>query len=444
MAPEISAVLPRPRPGTPPVPTVPRAERFQLENGLRVVVVRRGDLPQVFARLVVPAGSAADPVGAPGTASLTGALLLEGTRSRSAIELHERIDSLGAALHNRVGHDFAEVDISLLSETLEEGLGLMADIVTFAAFPAREIERLRAETVDAIEARFDEPANVADDRAAEALFGTDHPYGCLPIGTVESVNALSRDTLITFHEQRYRPGGSVLVLAGDVGTADLRPVLEHVLAEWTGGVPPIEYPPVPDRPLGAGTLDSVLWEDAAQTEIRFAGLGMPRSSEHWIPSAVANYVLGGSTITGRLGANLREDKGWTYGIRCGFSVGVQAGGWTIETAVDESAAGAALDEIEGELDRMISYRLDDEELERAKEALVLSLPRAFETPGRIVARLATVEAYGLSLDYWETFPAHVRAVDADAVAEMARRHFSPDGLARVTVGPGLAAPTDDS
>src|SRR5687768_14305139 len=121
--------LSRPLPGDPPVPTVPEPERFTLANGLRVLAVPRRGLPQIAARVVVPAGSAADPVDAPGTAAFVGSLLIEGTESLTPMALNEQLDQLGASLSARVGHDFAEIDLNLLSETLEEGITLLADVL---------------------------------------------------------------------------------------------------------------------------------------------------------------------------------------------------------------------------------------------------------------------------------------------------------------------------
>jgi zinc protease len=429
--------LTRPAPGTPPLPTVPEPERFSLSNGLSVLAVSQPGLPQIFARIVVPAGSASDPVDAPGAAHLVGALLTEGTDELSPVELNERIDALGAALHTRVGHDFAEVDLGLLAETLDEGLTLLADVVARAAFPPREVERLRAESLDALEARLDEPANVADDHASEAVFGTVHPYGRLPIGTVESVQRIQRQALIDFHRARYRPHGSVLLIAGDLG-GELRGRLENAFADWEGAVDRIEYPDLPPGPGSDRPLLSIEWEDSAQGEIRVAGLGIPRNSPDWIPAAVANYILGGSTITGRLGANLREDKGWTYGVRSGFAAGVHPGGWAVETAVGAEVTADALGEIEAELRRMVDHLVSEEELARASEALILSLPRAFETPGRIVSRLATVEAFGLERDYWRRFPERVQRVTREDIQRIASTCFAPDRLARVTVGPKVS------
>jgi len=428
-------VLPLPIPGLTPVPIPPSPERFRLENGLRVAAIHRHGLPQIAVRLVIPAGSIGDPEDQPGTASFVGSLLKEGTHRRSAIELNEALDDLGASLDVRVGHDFTEIDLALLSETLEEGLPILAEILEGASFPEREVERARAEILDALTGRLDEPANVADDRAAEGVFGGEHPYGRLPLGTPEGVRRVRRRSLVEFHRRRYRPDGAVLIMGGDLPTSELRGFLNETFAGWTGAADSLAYPAWPRRGGEAGSLARVPWEDAAQGEIRFAGLGMHRRSPDWIPAAVANYILGGSTITGRLGANLREDKGWTYGIRSGFASGVHPGGWVVETAVDAEFIDDALNEIEEEIRRIGTDPVEEEELSRAREALILSLPRAFETPSRIVARIATIEAFGLEADYWHRFPDRVREVTAEDVMRICREHFDPGSLVRVAVGP---------
>jgi zinc protease len=433
-----AGVRPLPVPGPPPTPSVPRPARFELENGLRVLVAPRPELPQVAARLVIPSGSVSEPVPAFGTASLVGSLLTEGTERFTAVELNERLDTIGASLGARVGHDFVEVDLVLLAETLGEGIELLGEVVSSPTFPEREFERVRAEALDALEARADEPANVADDRVALEVFGGDHPYGRLTLGNAESVASARLEALVSFHAERFRPEGSVLVVSGAVEVGELRDRLTAAFASWSGHVEPV-LPPRPGMPAAAGARIDVAWPESAQAEIRFAGIGMDRSSPDWIAAAVANYILGGSTITGRLGANLREDKGWTYGVRSGFAAGVRAAGWSVETAVGAEVTDAAIDEIERELERIVREPVTEEELARSREALILSLPRAFETPARVVARLATVEAFGLDPDYWEVFAARVAAISQEDVLRVAGRYFDPAGLVRVTVVEGETA-----
>jgi zinc protease len=430
----VSAVLPLPRPGDSPLPKVPVPQRFTLDNGLRVAAVPWGALPQIVVKLVVPAGSVCDQPGAAGTAGLVGRLLTEGTGGFTAEALNARLDQLGSAVDVQVGHDFAEIEMFLLSETLEEALPLLGEFVVAPTFPAHEVERARYEVLDALAGREDEPANVADDRTAAAVFGDEHSYGRPALGTEEGINSVNADRLHAFHAAMYRPQGSFLIAAGDLQPERLAGLLDAVLGGWRGVSQAPAVAAAPPEPAAAGRRIDVGWRDAQQAEIRVGGVGLPRKSPDWIPAAVANFILGGSTITGRLGANLREDKGWTYGARSGFSAGLAAGGWMAETAVDVEVREAALLEMVREIERIATERVSADELARAHDALVLSLPRAFETPGRVVSRFTTLEAFGLPDDYWQNFPNAVRSVDRETVREVAGRYLAPDRLVRVVVG----------
>ncbi|HEX2203823.1 MAG TPA: pitrilysin family protein [Longimicrobium sp.] len=439
MTPETTtaAVLAPPVLGAPPAPRVPVPARWTMANGLRVVAAPKPGMPQVVLRLVLPAGSAADPAEYPGAAHLVGHLLTEGTATMTAEALNARLDLLGAAVHPHVGHDFAEIEAVFLSETLAEGIALLAEVALRPSFPGHEVERVRAESLDALVARLDEPANLADDRAMLEVFGPHHPYGHPSFGTEAGIRAVPREALVALHAARYRPGGAFVVAAGDFETAELRALLDAAFGEWTGEAAPVPYPATPPTPAHAGRTLVQRWPDAAQSEIRMAGPGLTRASADWVTAAVANFVLGGSTITGRLGANLREDKGWTYGARSSFTAGLAPGGFVADTAVDVEVTAAAVDEMLRELRRMADEPVEEGELRRAKDALVLSIPRAFETPSGIAGRLATLEAYDLPRDYWERFPAVVEAVTPEDVRRIAREHFDPERLVRVVVGGGM-------
>lgn len=424
--------LPRPALGRPPHPRVPRAERWTLSNGLRVAAVLDRRVPHLALRLIVGAGSTADPSGRPGTASLTGSLLLEGTAEHDALQLHQLLDAQGAALDVHVGHDFAAVHALLLTDTVEAGLRLLAQVATRPVFPERELERLRAETLDAIAARDDEPGNVADDRLAVALFGTAHPYGVPVWGSAEAVRDISRRELAAFHSARYRPEGSVLVAAGDPGGVDLPRMLETLFGDWRGRAPDAPIPPQLAPGERAAFVDR---PDAAQAELRVGTRGLARTAPEWTVAAVANYVLGGSPITSRLGVNLREGRGWTYGVRSSLVGGVAAGGWSIETAVEAEVAAGAVSEIRRELLRLREELVPEDELGRAKDALILSLPRAWETPSCVAGRLATQEAFQLPPDYWERWAAEVATVTPAEVRRLMQEHFGPGEVIEVVVGP---------
>jgi zinc protease len=424
--------LPRPGLGRAATPRVPAPRRWRLASGLSVVAVPRRELPQVVVRLVIPAGAVADPPGREGLASMVSEVLLEGTERLDAVRLNERLDLLGASITTDASHDHVEIDGVFLSDTLAEALPLLAEIVRTPAFPPGELERLRDEALDSLIARQDEPANVADDRASERLFGC-HPYARLVSGTPQGLAGLDVDDLRRFHALRYQPGGAALVLAGDFELDVLASLVEAAFGDWIGRAPPLEVSP-PAVPEGGAPPFHVPWEGAPQAEIRIAALGIERSSPEWVSGIVANYLLGGSTITGRLGANLREDKGWTYGVRSGFSAGIQPAGWTVDTAVDGEVAAAAVEEMLGEIRRMAEEPVAPSELARAKEALILSLPRSFETPARIVTRFAALEAFGLEPEYWSRFPARAEEVTREEVRAFVERRLHPEKLLSVVVG----------
>jgi zinc protease len=214
----------------------------------------------------------------------------------------------------------------------------------------------------------------------------------------------------------------------------MRPLLEEAFAGWSAVAPVVRYPTAPDAPPAAGTRVLLPWQDAAQAEIRVAGRGLDRRSPDWAAGAVANYILGGSTITGRLGANLREARGWTYGAHSSYSSGVDRGGWSAHTAVDAAVARDAVNEILGEMRRLMEEPVPADELQRARDAIVLSLPRAFQTPGQVASRLSTLEAHGLPEDYWVSFPRQVAAVTAEDVARIAGLCFDPAQVVGVVVG----------
>lgn len=434
MAERTLAVHPTPVPGPPEPLRVPRPERWTMENGLRVLALPKRTVPQAVLKLVLPAGATADPAEHPGVASLVGQLLTEGTATMDADALNEALDGLGASLHASVGHDLAEVEAVLLSETLQEGIRLMAEVVARPAFPERETERIRAESLDALIARDDEPANVADDRISREVFGAAHPYGTPSFGTRTGIAAAPREALAAFHAARYRPEGAFLVAAGDFDPAELRRLLDAAFAAWRGAAGTLPRSAAPPAPRNAGRPVTVRRADAPQSEIRVGGPGLDRRSPLWFPGVVGNYVLGGSAVTGRLGLNLRERRGWTYGARSAFHAGLSGSAWIADTAVDAAVTADAVAEIAAEARAMASAPVTADELRRAKDALVLSLPRAFETAAGIASRFVTVETFGLADDYWERYPERVEAVTAEQVLEVARERWDPERLVRVVVG----------
>ncbi len=422
----------RPPPGPPPQIRLPQYERFHLTNGLSVVAVRHDDLPEVSARVVIPFGASDDDRERAGTALLVARALTEGTSERTAGEVAERLDYLGARFSIDVDHDATTLSLHFLSRVFDEALAFLAEVLSRPAFDPSEVGRLRDERLDEIASSLDEPRAVASLRLHEACFG-DHPYGMRAGGVEETVREINAETLRNFHARYYGAAGATLVIVGDLPEGDqLKRRLTAALSVWSGD--PDNPRPLADPSVGDGRhLWAIPW-DGPQSEIRVGGLGIRRLDPDYPAVMVMNAILGG-LFSSRINMNLREDKGWTYGAASRFDARKRRGPFYAATAVDAAATVSAVREILGEMEKMKVEPASDAELELAKNALTLSLPRLFETVGQVCGRVAQQAIYGLPDDYWITYRDQVAAVTREDVLAAARRLLTTERSAIVVVGP---------
>jgi predicted Zn-dependent peptidase len=422
----------RPAPGPAPNVVLPRFERLQMRNGLSVLLIRKDELPEVSTRIVLPYGSAEDQRDRAGAALLTARALTEGTRQRSALEVAERLDYLGASFGLEVEHDATVLSLHFLSRVFDSALDFLAEVVAEPAFLPNEVERLRDERLDEIARGLDEPRTIASLRLAEATFG-DHAYGLRTGGVAETVSAIEPETLKQFHESFYRPSAATLILVGDLPQTDALSVrLEAAFDAWRGSPGVALELPDPDSIAGR-RIWAVNWP-GPQSEVRVGRVGVARSDPDYPAVSVMNAILGG-LFSSRINMNLREDKGWTYGAGSRFDARKRRGPFYVATAVDAEATVGAVREIVGELERMKTRPASDEELELAVNALTLSLPRLFETPSQIAGRVAQQVIHSLPDDYWLRFAEDVRAVTRADVGRVAERLLPGDDAAIVVVGP---------
>jgi zinc protease len=422
----------RPAPGQPPKIVLPGFKRFRLANGLSVLSVRHDDMPEVSARLVLPFGACEDARERAGTALLVARALTEGTAQRSAPEVAEWLDYLGARFSLDVDHDATVLSLHFLSRVTDGAFDLLAEVVAQPAFDAKEVERLREERLDEIASGLDEPRIIANLRMGEASFGS-HPYGMRTGGVEETVREIDAGVLSDYHSRFYRPSGATLILVGDVPQpGELGERLDGAFGAWPGD--PAEATPLgePD-PIAERRLWAVPWP-GPQTEIRVGGLGIARVDPDYPAALLMNAILGG-LFSSRINMNLREDKGWTYGASSRFDARRRTGPFTVATAVDATASVDAVREILAEMERLKSEPPSREEIELAVNALTLSLPRLFETVDQVSGRIAHQVIYGLPDDYWETYTDLIRAVTSADVQRTAERLLATEHSAIVVVGP---------
>jgi predicted Zn-dependent peptidase len=364
-------------------------------------------------------------------------MLTEGTRTRSATQISDEAGFLGASLGAGAGPDAAAVSGAVLARHLPRFLELYADVVRNPAFPRKDFERVQDQRLVTLLQQRDQPQAIAS-RAFVGAFWGKHPYGHVMIGTEASVKAMRPADLAAFHARHFRPGGAELVVVGDVSEAELRPLLERTLGKWRAGGGGAK---VAERPAAAPQRTILLEKAGAPQSFLLLGMpGFPRASDDLVAASVAFQVLGGG-MSSRLFRNLREEKGWTYGLGARGDARRLAGASVVAGSVKAEVTGDAMKEILEELRRLREEPVSPAELEDAKNALVLSLPADFATAGGIAARLADLALHGLPDDYWSRYADAARAVTAEDVQRVARQYLDPARLTFVLVGdPAVVKP----
>lgn len=411
--------------------SLPVPKSFKLANGLTVMLVERHNLPVVSANLVVLSGSEANPAAKPGLASFTADILDEGTERRSALQLADDAAQIGASLATSSSSDSSAVSVRALKKNVDAAFDLMADVALHPAFPQKEIDRVRSIRLTQILQQRDQPNALASSVFNNVVYGPNHPYGYIELGTEDSNKAISRDDMMKFWSAGYVPENSALVVAGDINEQELRALAEKHWGKWTGKATTVTRPEV-----GTDAARRIVIVDkpgSPQTALRIGQIGVARSNPDYVPIEVMNTGLGG-LFSSRINMNLREKNGYSYGAGSAFIFRRGAGPFFVATGVRTDATAPAVKEIFSELDRMRTSRVTDDELRIAKDSFARSLPGLFETTPQAAASVGQLFVYGLPLDYYSTLPAKIQAVTAAEVERVAAKYLAPEKMVIVAVG----------
>ena len=420
----------------PPKPLAPRDVKFPpyvtrtLPNGLQVVVVRHHEQPAVSLRLIVRAGSAQDPAEKPGVASLTAAVLDQGTATRDAKQIAETIDNIGGALGSGAGTDLSFLNVLVMKDSFELALNLASDIVRNPAFAAEEVERQKQQVLSGLQVSYQDPDYVAGVVFDRLVYGF-HPYGQPGSGMPESIAAITRDDLVAHHQRHFVPNNAILGVVGDVTEAEAFAGVEKAFGDWqkrdVAAVTPGDLPPstrrviVVDRP------------GAVQTEIRAGHVAIPRKHPDYMALNLAVKILGGEG-SNRLHRVLRSERGLTYGASADMDTFKLSGDIVAETDTRSDATGEALRLIVEQFWAIQRERVNERELADAKAYLAGSFPLTIETPDAIALQVLNALFYGLDLEELQTFRERVNAVTVDDIQRVAKSYLRPDRLSIVLVG----------
>ncbi|MBT46193.1 MAG: peptidase M16 [Citromicrobium sp.] len=413
----------------------PDVTETSLPNGIKVYYAQRDAVPATRVTISFDAGSAADPIDKRGLEGLTLGLMDEGTTTLNSRELAEAQERLGANISTGGGVDRSTFTLSSLSANLEPSLELLAEVVRNPAFDPAEIERIRAQTVTSIQQSLKSPSGLAYYVASPLVYGADNPYG--GSGTVESVGALTRDDLVNFKQTWLRPDNATVFVVSNLPLAEVMPDLEEAFGNWAA----------PATPKGQKDFSSLA---AAPESARIVLVNRPNSPQSFIVGGEitpysasdetivdltnANNALGGNFLA-RLNMNLRETKGWSYGVRGGPSINEGAVAYFVQAPVQADRTGDALAEIIKEVGEFVTTRgVTDEELTRNVNNEIRQLPGQFETSSAVLGAMQNNVKYGRPMDYYETLADKYRGQTVESLDAAARKAISPDRFVWVVVG----------
>jgi len=422
-----------PPPGPTPVLRVPTWTKTQLANGATLIVSERHNLPLVsFAITFVGGSNQFETAGKRGVAAMTVSMMTEGTTTKSGDQLSDALQLLGTNIGANVGGEDGAVSFVSTAKNFEPSLALLADMMLNSTFPADALERLRGRTLVNLTQAKDQPTVIGSQVFAKILYGDAHPYGQRTTET--SVKGITRDDVVAFQKAYFQPGRAIITVVGDITPAKAKAAVEKGLAAWakSGGQPSFDYPKLPElQPAKIYLVDK---PGAAQSVFNIGLPGPPRNTPDYFALQVLNTILGGQ-FQSRLNANIREQKGYSYGVNSSFGYGKGPGAFRAGGSIFTAKTDAALVEFMKELKGIVGERpITDEELKTAKESLIQGLPQRFASVSAISNAITTLTLQGLPDDYYQTYAKNVSAVTKEDLLRVAKQYIDLNHLAIVIVG----------
>ncbi len=415
----------------------PEIERATLSNGMELYFARRDAVPVVSARVSFDAGYSADPKDKLGIQSMMLQLMDEGTTRLDSNQLAIAKERLGANISGFADADTTSFGLDAVTPNLAASFELLAEYIRHPAFAQAELERVRAQQLNRIQNELNTPAAIAQRALAPTLFGDAHPYGIPPSGTGEPsvVEKLTRDEIVAFHQTWLRPEGARIFVVGDTTLDEAKQMLEQSFGDWRASA---AQPPAKDfnKPIPAPKPRIILINRPASPQsIIFGGRVLPqKGTDDLVDLNAANEVFGGSFLS-RINMNLRETKGWSYGVRSMVNAPLDRSSFLVYAPVQADRTGDSIAELRKDLAAFTSENgVTATELARTINGNIRELPGRFETSQDILGGIVSIVTYDRPDDYYETLADKYRNMTSEQLDAEARAAFVGSDLVYVVVG----------
>lgn len=408
--------------------------RTELPNGIVVLARPNFNSPSVAISGYLTAGSLFEPDDKLGQADFCASALMRGTQRRDFQAVYDALESVGASLGVDSGTHTTGFGGRALAEDLPLLLELLAETLREPVFPTDQVERLRTQLLTGLAIRAQDTSEMASLLFDRILFAN-HPYSRPEDGYPETIQAISRQDLVDFHQRHYGPRGMVIALVGAVEPQRALEAVVRCLADWQNPHQP-EPPALPPlQPLTETRREKISLPGKSQADILLGTTGPERRSPEFLAAALGNNILGQFGMMGRIGEAVREKAGLAYYAYSSLNAGQGPGSWQVSAGVDPNNVNRALELIVQEIQRFVQEPVANEELADSQANFTGSLPLSLESNGGVASALLRLERYSLGLDYYQRYPGLVQAVTVDEVLAAARKYLDPDRLGIAIAGP---------
>ncbi|HEX8533478.1 MAG TPA: pitrilysin family protein, partial [Allosphingosinicella sp.] len=418
--------------GEKPAVVIPAVWQASLPNGLKAYGIEDDEVPVARFQLAIAGGRLLDDMAKPGAANLLAEMLMRGTARRTPAELEDALKSLGAAIQISAEDEHFVVNGITLARNFEKTIDLLEEILLEPRWDPEELSLEKAAVVSEIQSQKVEPNAIAARAFEVVTFGDQHIYSRNGLGTERSVNAMTMEDLKRFHAANLAPNIASFRIVGAVDQARVNEALRDLGARWQRREVNIPSYPAPQPPAASKVYFYDL-PGSKQSVFAFGYPAVTRADPNYYPAVVMNYILGGGGFASRLTQQLREGKGYTYGIRAGFSGGVRHGTFEVTSGVRSNVTLEAADLTKSILGDF-GNTFTDADLDVTKSFLTKSRSRSFETADAKLRYLGAISDYGLPVDYPQREQAIVDAMTVPQIRDLASRYVRPGAMNYVIVG----------
>jgi len=413
----------------------PKIQHWTTGNGAQVYFVQAPELPMIDIQFIFDAGSARDQ-GKDGLASLTSALLDQGAGTLDADQIAARLEDVGAQLSTGSHRDMAIISLRSLTDhaLLQPALDTLRLILHEPSFPAGSFQREKNNLLVALRSQAQSPGDIARKAYYRGLYGQ-HPYATPPLGTTQSLTAISRKDVIAYHRQYYTARNTVIAVVGALDRTATEQLVKQLAAALATGE---AAPPLPATPrLPAGESRHIDFP-SMQTHVLMGQPGMKRGDQDYFPLYVGNHVLGGSGLVSRISEEVREKRGLAYSAYSYFRPMRELGPYTLGLQSRNEKSAEALRVLRATLKDFIRQGPTEKELKASKQNITGGFPLRISSNRKIANYLAMIGFYRLPLDYLDTFIQQVNDVTREKIINAYQARIHPDKMITITVGGAVA------